>query len=145
MKFSIIGDGPLWKGIQLKIKEEKIKNIKLLGERKNIFQFLYSADIFLSTSLYEGLPISILEAMSIGLPIVASDVTGNCDVIENGKSGFLYELKDINMAVYYLKKLSCDYILRDKIGNLAFQRQRYIFSTDLMICKYKKLYKNQKN
>ena len=50
--------------------------------------YLYSSDIFLSTSLYEGLPISILEAMSVGLPILASNVVGNRDTIENGKSGF---------------------------------------------------------
>ena len=95
-KFYIIGKGPLLKEIENLILKKNINNVFLLGEQKNIFNYLYSSDIYLSTSLYEGLPISILEAMSIGLPIVASNVIGNCDTIENGKSGFLYQLNDTN-------------------------------------------------
>ena len=75
---------------------------------------MYSADIYLSTSLYEGLPISILEAMSVGLPIIASDVTGNCDTIVNGKSGYLYNINDVKDAELKIKKLSKSDDLRKK-------------------------------
>ena len=143
--FHIIGDGPLWKEIKNIIAKRKIKNVYLLGEKQDVFRYLYSADIFLSTSLYEGLPISILEAMSVGLPILASNVVGNCDTIENGKSGFLYELENIDMAVYYLKKLYRSKILREKLGNSAFNRQRSIFSKKSMVKEYMQIYKNQIN
>ena len=109
------------------IKKNNLNNVNLLGEKKNIFKYLYESDIYLSTSLYEGLPISILEAMSIGLPIVASNVIGNCDTIENGKSGFLYQLNDINIAVNYLELLAENIDLRRKIGRAAFKRQRKLF------------------
>ena len=143
LKFYIVGNGPLWTQINDLIKKKNLKNVSLLGEKKNIFKYLYKSDIYLSSSLYEGLPISILEAMSIGLPIVASNVIGNCDAIDHGKSGFLYELHNENNAVYYLKKLSGNIDLIGKMGLSAFKRQRNYFSENLMISKYINLYKDQ--
>ena len=140
--FYIIGNGPLWKEIKNIISKRKINNVNLLGEKQDVFKYLYSADIFLSTSLYEGLPISILEAMSVGLPIVASNVVGNRDTIQNGKSGFLYKLENIEMAVSYLKKLSKSKILRQKLGNSAFNRQRNFFSINSMVKQYIQIYKD---
>ena len=141
--FCIIGNGPLWQDINRSIRTNNLKNVILLGEKKDIFKYLYDSDVYLSTSLYEGLPISILEAMSIGLPIVASNVIGNCDTIENGKSGYLYQLNDINTLECYLISLAENVNLRKKIGNEAFKRQRKIFSHKSMISKYIDLYKNQ--
>lgn len=140
LNFSIIGDGPLWKEVKDIISKRKIKNINLLGKKENVFKYLYKSDIYLSTSLYEGLPISILEAMSIGLPIVASNVVGNCDTIEHSKSGFLYPLKDIQMASNYLESLANSIDLITKIGNFAFKRQRKLFSKNLMISNHIDLY-----
>ena len=142
INFSIIGDGPLWEEINSIILKRKVKNVFLEGRKKNVFKYLYKSDIYLSTSLYEGLPISILEAMSVGLPIVASDVIGNCDTIEDGKSGFLYDLNDIDLAIYHLNKLKRSFALRKKIGNEAFKRQRKIFSNNKMIENYKNLYQS---
>ena len=141
--FCIIGNGPLWQDINRSIRTNNLKNVILLGEKKDIFKYLYDSDVYLSTSLYEGLPISILEAMSIGLPIVASNVIGNCDTIENGKSGFLYQLNDINTLESYLISLAENVNLRKEIGTGAFIRQREIFSHKSMISKYIDLYKNQ--
>lgn len=145
IEFFLIGDGPLWEEINKLIFDKNIKNVYLLGKKKNIFKYLYSSDIFLTTSIYEGLSISVLEAMSIGLPIVASNVIGNIDTIKNGESGFLYELNDISMATYYLKMLANDRELIRKIGKSAFRRQRNIFSKKLMINNYINLYKNTMN
>ena len=72
-EFKILGDGPLYDEIDNLIKVKGLNNVKLLGNCKNVYKYLFDADIFLSCSLYEGLPLSILEAMSIGLPIVASN------------------------------------------------------------------------
>lgn len=143
INFHIIGDGPLWKEINNLMLEKKLKNVFLLGKKKNVFKYLYSSDIYLSTSLYEGLPISILEAMSVGLPVIASNVMGNCDTIENGKSGYFYDLNNLNMAINYLLELDTNKELRKKFGKEAFIRQRKFFSKDLMITKHIELYKNQ--
>ena len=139
--FYIIGDGPLLNEIKDIISEKKLKNVNLLGGKENVFSYLYYSDIYLSTSLYEGLPLSILEAMSVGLPILASNVVGNRDTIENRKSGYLYELDNIDMAVSYLIKLSKSKSLREKLGDYAFNRQRSIYSKKYMVKKYMEIYK----
>ena len=141
IEFQIIGDGPLFKEIVNLKNKYRLKNVNLLGRSNDIFRYLYDSDIYLSTSLYEGLPLSILEAMSIGLPIVASNVIGNCDTIQDSQSGFLYELNNTNEAAYYIYKLSNDQNLRIKTGRSAMKTQRSKFSLNNMIVNYEKLYK----
>ena len=142
INFLIVGDGELRDKISNEILESKIKNVRLIGRKKNVFKYLYDADIYLSTSLYEGLPLSILEAMSVGLPIIASNVIGNSDTIEHKKSGYLYGLRNINEAVQYINKLANDQSLIISMGKEAFNRQRKFFSKEKMIIKYSCLYKN---
>lgn len=86
IQFIWCGDGELK-------SEIKSSNIKCMGwiERKKLENYLANADIYLSTSLWEGLPLSVLEAMSIGLPIILSNCVGNRDLVEN--NGFLYKNK----------------------------------------------------
>ena len=104
--------------------------------KKNVFEHLYYSDIYLSTSLYEGLPLSILEAMSVGLPIIASNVVGNLDTVENGINGYLYDLNDYSIAVKYLKILALDESLRNLMGYNSFKIQREFFSKEKMLSKY---------
>ena len=99
------------------------------------------AKIFISTSLYEGHPISILEAMSIGLPIVASKVTGNTDTIKNNFSGLFYRLGDINEAVKCIEKIMKNNDLKSKISNNSFLTHRKLFTTKKMKNEYLSLYK----
>ena len=138
--FKIIGCGKLWRDIKQLLLDLEIKNVELIGMKKNVFKYLYYSDIFLSTSLYEGMPLSILEAMSVGLPIIASDVVGNLDTIENGISGYLYDLKDLSIATKYLRELAVNEKLRNLMGYNSFKRQRKFFSKQKMISKYENLY-----
>ena len=140
--FLILGDGYLHKELKSLLLKENIKNVFLLGNIKDIYKYLYSSEIFLSTSFYEGHPISILEAMSIGLPIVASNVIGNCDTFRNGYSGFYYELGDIKSACDYISLILNDkdiYSLFSKESQLI---QRKLFSLKRMKKKYINLYEN---
>ena len=139
-QFKILGDGPLYSEIDDLIKIKGLNNVQLLGNCKDVYSHLFNSDIFLSSSLYEGLPLSILEAMSTGLPIVASNVVGNCDTIIHGQSGYLYDLHDIYSAVGYLKLLSNNKEDRFKKGKAAFNRQRKFFTINKMKNSYKDLY-----
>tara|TARA_B100000212_G_scaffold107586_1_gene79938 strand:+ start:1816 stop:2910 length:1095 start_codon:yes stop_codon:yes gene_type:complete len=138
--FTILGDGQLWNDLNHQIFVEKIENVFLKGKKENIFEYLYSSDVFLSTSLYEGLPLSVLEAMSIGLPIIASNVRGNSDTIVNEKTGYLYELNNTNMAANFIKILEKDYHLKKQMGRSALSKQRKDFSLEKMLKKYQNLY-----
>jgi len=70
-------------------KYQKCSNIYILGEKKNIGDYLSCADFFILSSIYEGLPLSLLEAMSLGVIPVSTPVGGIPDVIIDGKNGFL--------------------------------------------------------
>ena len=142
--FIVLGDGYLLEKAKIYLKNNNILNVYLLGNKLDVFKYLYESELFLSTSLYEGHPISILEAMSIGLPIVASKVTGNTDTIKNGISGFFYRLGDINHASYCIEKIMKNNNLKLKISNNSFSTHRRIFTTDKMKNSYISLYKKYK-
>lgn len=67
----------------------KADNTFFLGPRKNVADYLYCSDVFCLSSLYEGLPISIIEAINVGLPVISTNVGGVGDIIEDGENGFL--------------------------------------------------------
>ncbi len=139
--FIIIGDGPLKKDLELNKKINKLENIHFIGFKKNVLPFLKNSDLYLSTSLYEGLPISILEAMSVGLPIIASNVVGNCDTIVHGESGYLYPIGEVDMAVKFIERLLIDNLKRIEFGESALKRQQEFFSLKNMIFKHENLYR----
>ena len=66
------------------------------------------ASVALSTSRWEGMPLALLEAMSEGLAIVASDVVGNNDIVTHGEQGYLFSVEDTDQAVQQLIALSQD-------------------------------------
>ncbi len=96
--FIVLGYGYLYLEACKFLSTNNIRNVYLFGNKKNVFEYLYKSDLFLTTSLYEGHPISVIEAMSIGMPILASNVTGNCDTISHNESGLFYRLGDIKEA-----------------------------------------------
>lgn len=75
-----------------------------------------SADIFVLTSLSEGMPAVILEAMGCGLPVVASDVGGNNELVEEGVNGYLFKGDDVDALAQYLVRLIDDGNLRHEMG-----------------------------
>ena len=139
--FIVLGDGYLFKKAKIYLKNNYIKNVFLFGNQTDVFKYLYESDLFLSTSLYEGHPISILEAMSIGLPIVASNVIGNIDTIKSGFSGFFYRLGDIDQAIYLIEKIMKNNTLKLEFSNKAFFTHRKLFTTSKMRNHYLSLYK----
>ena len=139
--FIVLGDGYLFEKAKIYLKNNNIKNVYLFGNTKDVFKYLYESDLFLSTSLYEGHPISILEAMSIGLPIVASKVTGNIDTIKSGFSGFFYSLGNINQACSYIEEIMKNNQLKLKFSINSFSTHRKLFTTEKMKNSYISLYK----
>tara|TARA_B100000989_G_scaffold133506_1_gene99175 strand:- start:5101 stop:6192 length:1092 start_codon:yes stop_codon:yes gene_type:complete len=142
--FIILGDGYLLDKAKIYINSNNIQNVYLFGKKKDVFKYLYESDLFLSTSLYEGHPISILEAMSIGLPIVASKVTGNIDTIRNEFSGLFYRLGNINQAINNIERIMHDSDLKSKISFNAFSSHRKLFTTKKMKAAYLTLYREFK-
>jgi glycosyltransferase involved in cell wall biosynthesis len=79
--------------------------VRFLGYRNDIPEILKVSDLFVFTSFQEGLPKSVMEAMAVGLPIVATKIRGNIDLIEDGKNGLLVECGDIESTFESIAKL----------------------------------------
>lgn len=85
-----IGDGALRPDLEQQVKAANLKDhIHFLGSRSDVADLLVASDFFILPSLWEGLPMALLEAMSAGLPIVASEVSGTVQVMIPGKTGLL--------------------------------------------------------
>ena len=123
-------------------QEVKLKGLEneivFCGLQGNVYPFLQAADCFILPSLYEGMPITLVEAMGCGLPIIASAVGGVSDMIENGKSGILIS-PNTDQLVVAIKNLMVDAKLREYIGKNAFVKSKD-FSTERMFKGYDNLY-----
>jgi len=91
-KLYILGQGPLKEDLQAIIDELDLNHsIHLLGQLENPFSFMEKCDCFVLSSHYEGQPMVLLEAMTLGMKIMATDIVANRTVLENGKYGLLVE------------------------------------------------------
>ena len=115
-------------------------SVLMLGYRKDVNELLRNIDIFCLSSLKEGLPMSIVEAMIAGLPVVGTNIEGIKDVIVHGETGLLVDLGDVNGLKNYLLKLINDKHFREKIGAKAKNIITKDFSMKNSISKYEDLF-----
>ena len=95
IKLIVCGHGRLEHFLKAKAKELGIENnVIFTGYRTDIYKILGLAEIFLFSSLQEGLPVAVMEAMAVGLPVVCSNVRGNADLIDNEKGGYVLDKFD---------------------------------------------------
>ncbi len=141
IQFWFLGDGADKPAVMEYCKSHKIANVWLPGFVPDPLSYLAAADVYLSTSRWEGLPLSLLEAMSLAKPVVASEVTGNRDVVHDSKTGYLYPLGDANRAVELLGKLENDAGLRRRMGQAAKRHQKETFSVGAMAAKTLAVYR----
>ena len=140
LRFWFIGDGPEYAEVKSVVNERRMSHVWLPGFVNNPLDYLLAADLYLSTSRWEGLPLSLLQASSLRKPIVASDVTGNRDVVVHNESGYLYPLGKHQIAAEYLNKLFLDRNARHVMGEAGLRRQRDLFSVTHMVRKTLELY-----
>jgi glycosyltransferase involved in cell wall biosynthesis len=119
----IVGDGPDLKDLRCLAAALKLdEDVQFLGTRSDIPALLSAADVFVLASLWEGLPLALLEAMAAGLPSVVTAVGENPAVIQDGRCGFLVPPGDEAALAYALNHLLRDPLQRKLIGNAARQR-----------------------
>lgn len=98
------------------------ERIHFLGFRTDIKELLQAADIFLFTTLQEGMPRSMMEAMASGLPCIASKIRGNTDLLEDGVGGYLMNPNDVDGIADKIRVLSVDRKLREKMKQANLER-----------------------
>lgn len=118
----IIGDGPERVSLERKVCGLGIgQYVSFLGFRHDVSTLLEQADIYITASRGEGMPLTVLEAMAASLPVVASNVVGIVDLVVHGKNGFLFNIDKPNEAAGYLLKLINDYALYESMSENAYQ------------------------
>ncbi len=140
-KCLLIGDGSLKNKLTKKIKELNLENnILLLGIREDIRELTSISDIYITTSIREGLSKSIMEAMSMEKPIISYNIRGIRELIEDGNNGFLVPFKNIDNFVekveYFIKNVKD----REIFGKKAREKIQKEFSIDEILSQMEKIY-----
>jgi L-malate glycosyltransferase len=139
-QFYLAGSGQLESEVHEEIKRLKLQDhIVRAAWQSNVHAMLSAFDIYVLSSHWEGLPLSLLEAMSMGLPSVVTAVDGNIDVIEDGISGLLIPAKDTQRLAQNITRLLCDETLRNQMGEAARQRIIDAFNIDRMAQEWSEL------
>lgn len=134
ISFILTGKGPLLGKLQKRAFEMKLnEKFKFAGyvEKERLIKLYQNAMVSVLPSYYEGLPTVLLEAMSCGLPVVATDISGNTEVIEDGKNGLLIPPKSPLKLAETISELLEDEKLREKLGRNAREtiKEKYTWNT----------------
>ena len=120
-----VGQGPLEEEVRALHQELGLGDrVQLLGYRTDVPDLLASADLFVLASAFEGLPVSIMEAMSAGLPVVATSVGGVPEAVEEGVTGLLVPPRDAAALADALLSLANDETTRTRMGAAAKERSK---------------------
>jgi glycosyltransferase involved in cell wall biosynthesis len=129
----LIGDGPLTESVKNQVRHHGLEDrVVFSGLCKDVPLRLARSDIFVLASEWEGLPLSILEAMRANLPVVASDVGGVAESVDDGKTGFLVPKGNRDVFADCLGRLLGDDQLRKRMGLEGRGLYEREFSFELM-------------
>ncbi len=141
--FFIAGRGHLLESLQAEARELGVENkIRFLGFRDDVPALLQAMDIFVLPSLSEGLPLSALEAMASGKPVVATRVGGVPEVVVDGETGFLTAPEDADELAEKLVCLLRTPCLAHQLGANGQEIVKERFSLDRMVKNYERLYQD---
>jgi sugar transferase (PEP-CTERM/EpsH1 system associated) len=139
----LVGAGPELGHLQQRVRDSVELNgrVYFCGFSDRVPDFLNAMDIFVQSSRAEGMSNTLLEAMATGLPLLATRVGGNSEVIADGESGYLFQTGDCADLVYHLSYLINSLELRCQLGRASRRRALRKFSVHRMVQEYRNLYR----
>jgi N-acetyl-alpha-D-glucosaminyl L-malate synthase BshA len=138
----IVGEGPLQYEMMSLVDQLGIeKNVQFLGIRSDIGTLIASSDLILLPSQQESFGMVALEGMACGVPVIASSVGGLPEVIEDGKSGFLFQVGNVEEAAEKAVKILKDKELYHSIREQALKDAEQKFSMNKIVDQYEALYR----
>ncbi len=126
-------DGAAFSRVVAPYADDPRRRIRVFGNRCDIPELLAQAGVFVLSSRYEGLPLSIIEAMRAGLPVVATDVGGVCELVRHGETGALVGVGDAPALHRQLSALLADGALRRRLGAAGRQAYERGFALEPMV------------
>jgi len=141
LRLLLVGDGPLRSELETKVRKMGLEGqVRFLGVRTDVPAILAAADVFVLSSLWEGNPLSVMEAMATGKPVIATAVGGVPELVEDGVSGILVPPQKPEALAEAMIRLAQHPALRQKMGEAARQRALERFGVDRMAREYERLY-----
>jgi glycosyltransferase involved in cell wall biosynthesis len=137
VQLDIYGSGPLQKQLEDEIKKNNL-NIKLCGVREDIQNVLPNYDAFIMSSIFEGQPISLLEAMACGMPAILSDIPVLREATNN--KAIFYDLNDVNDLVKKVSEVVTHKVSLDEYAKAGFERVKRIASKENYMVMLRKVY-----
>jgi glycosyltransferase involved in cell wall biosynthesis len=139
----IAGDGPLRPAAQELARELGLeRRVTFLGIRRDVPQLMNAADAYVMSSAWEGMPMVLLEASASGLPIVATDVGGNPEVVVEGESGFLVPATDHEaLAAAMLRLMRLPEEERRRMGEAGRRHVETNYALDRVVDRWEELYR----
>ena len=137
----IIGDGPHRQRLERYRDQVRIRDrVHFLGLRHDVPRLMPHFDCLWLASAYEGLPNSVMEAMACGVPVVATDIPGNRDLVVHGQTGYLVPIGDRAGFARQTNRLLDDAVLAKRLGDAGRDRIERDFSVERMVRAYAELY-----
>ena len=116
----VIGWGPEEQSLKALARDLGLQEtVKFFGDRHDIPDLLRDMDLLVLPSTYEGFPISIIEAMATGLPVIGSDIDGIPEIIAHERTGLLVPARDVNALADSIARVADDQDLRSRLGRAA--------------------------
>lgn len=144
IEFVIAGDGPSRRELEDKARTEALgPKVRFIGYRSDIPAVIGAFDTYVLPSLWEGLPLALLEALAQGIPIVATSVGGNPEIVESGANGFLVPPADSRALAEQILRVYRDDELRRRVQVVNRKKFASQFSLEAMIPKYVNLFREQ--
>lgn len=141
IKLLMVGSGELDNEVATLIEELNLSNIIRQPFRTDVPNLLEALDIYCLPSLWEGLPIGVLEAMAMGKPIIATAIPGNSELVEDDRNGYLFEVNSpVAIAEAIIRMFSLDDNVRNFFGVFSRDRIEKQFSIVKMTAKIEQLY-----
>jgi glycosyltransferase involved in cell wall biosynthesis len=139
--FLLAGDGPERAGLENLVQQLGIAGrVLFLGYRQDIADLLKICDMMVLPSLYEGLPLSILEAMAAGKPVIATNIGGTNEAVIDGQTGLLVPPADPPALAAAIRKLIENPLLAGKLAAAGKEQVQREFSVETMICRVTQVY-----
>lgn len=138
--FVLVGDGETREEIENEIKKKELNNVLLTGFKNNPLDYIAASNVYLSTSRWEGLPYSLIEASMMGLPSVATNVVGNNEVVKNNFNGKLFNPGDLKTAANNIVEICTDNNLFEFYSKNAKIFYKDNFSVNKMITQMQNIY-----
>jgi glycosyltransferase involved in cell wall biosynthesis len=138
----LVGDGPSWGAYEEEIRNRGLAGqVQFLGYRYDIPELTAQADVAVLTSVKEGIPRALMQAMAVGVPVVATDVKGSREVVVDGQTGFLVPLDDAPALAERLAKLFSSADLRRHLGAGGIAHARAHFDEERVVEHLAQLYR----